>query len=140
NALAGKSQLLIIENRREIAGGRHAPHSGALELLKDESNDGASGFLDNPLAPPTTISDHDGKRGHPARINIYDFHTNRLIRNLRPDSEIKSSAIIGLFESAIPFAPAPNAGFQPKRVHHLWIKGDRKSTRLNSSHVKISYA
>src|SRR5699024_12028713 len=27
-----------------------------------------------------------------------------------------------------------------KRLHHVWATQDRKSTRLNSSHVSISYA
>src|SRR3989442_11063261 len=42
-----------------------------------------------------------------------------------------------------PADPGPALGLEPRRCH--WSKrnagqGDRKSTRLNSSHVRISYA
>src|SRR5690606_42127471 len=35
---------------------------------------------------------------------------------------------------------APPAGGEADRRYQLGVKEDRKSTRLNSSHVKISYA
>src|SRR5690606_40403567 len=97
-----------------------------------------------PTPPSHTLSLHDA-------LPIYDLHT----RGIRPHLRIHPSPRV----AQIPWEVlAPDPGLRlldiadlsllapagvvhtPSRTARAWSTEDRKSTRLNSSHVKISYA
>src|SRR5690606_41281061 len=52
----------------------------------------------------------------------------------------KESEIAQEYESLCPVYQSPEDDWTEHRCEHFGKKRDRKSTRLNSSHVKISYA
>src|SRR5207249_8149951 len=64
-------------------------------------------------------------------------------RSLDPDS-LRAAAIVVrsllTYEGAYPSAPPRYGDYTSIALGHAALKTDRKSTRLNSSHVSISYA
>src|SRR5207302_4033861 len=96
----------------------------------------------HPATPPLyTLSLHDALPilrfergfglGRPASQHQYDQAVER--RPVPPANLGKYAC------SGVPFA-RPFSGFLPLLARHIFPGLDRKSTRLNSSHVKISYA
>src|SRR5690606_41723834 len=83
----------------------------------------------------------------PPRSTLFPYTT--LFRSLRPSQHITDPSIPGNVGEIAHVAPYRDANGRPRvavTVMPVWhgvepmLMRDRKSTRLNSSHVKISYA
>src|SRR3712207_7230306 len=78
----------------------------------------------------------------PPRSTLFPYTT--LFRSLRENGRDLGPLVTYLLDSyrhAAQQAEAFGLGTWPKQIVHAdWHPGDRKSTRLNSSHANISYA
>src|SRR5207253_10400759 len=89
----------------------------------------------SPLFPYTTLfrSDRRGRDGVTARQHDADQHASLGLVRQRLDREPEKSRESEQSEQAVVSGVRPEQG-------DVLVFGDRKSTRLNSSHVAISYA
>src|SRR5204863_10009931 len=100
----------------------------------------------NPISPPTSFS--YSQHTPTAAFSTLSLHDALPIWYVRPSPGTNSSALAPRSESSLlePCAPVLRATSRPSSQATIarWYSGrsggDRKSTRLNSSHVEISYA